>query len=74
MKKQGLSPAMVPQYLAQHPHVAQQWHELQQQALAQQAAQGGHPDMLELRAVNAPREASTGLPFSFGPCMILLEA
>ena len=47
MKKQGLSPAMVPQYLAQHPHVAQQWHELQQQALAQQAAQGGHPDMLE---------------------------
>ena len=47
MKKQGLSPAMVPQYLAQHPHVAQQWHELQQQALAQQAAQGGHPDMHE---------------------------
>ena len=38
MKKQGLSPAMVPQYLAQHPHVAQQWHALQQQAMAAPAA------------------------------------
>ena len=39
MKKQGLSPAMVPQFLAQHPQVAAQWQELQQQQQTQQQLQ-----------------------------------